>query len=93
MPIHHGDTLADADDFQRAAAAAQNEAGLRNWYEMLPSEQTASIYSHLRQIDAARAKALHLIADRRAAAQGAPRNQRRRQNVGRMTFAASASAT
>jgi len=46
-----------ATDFGKAAAAARADAGAR-WRQMLPSERTAAIYSRLRQIDAARAKAI-----------------------------------
>jgi len=44
-------------DFQRAAARAQSEMGER-WWQLQPAEQTAAIYSHLRLLDAARAKAM-----------------------------------
>lgn len=43
------------DDFQRAAAEAEAEAGQRAWYEMTVSEQTRAIYARLQRIDAARA--------------------------------------
>jgi len=46
------------DDFQRAAAAAVAEVGYPAWFDMAPQEQTRAIYAHLRQIDAARVRAL-----------------------------------
>jgi hypothetical protein len=47
-----------ADDFQRAAAAAEAEVGLRIWWEMTLSEQTRAIYEHIRRMDTARAATL-----------------------------------
>ena len=58
------DTAGNADEFQQAAAAAEAAAGSQ-WWEMRPAEQTALIYRHLRQIDAARAEALSFRAGRR----------------------------
>jgi hypothetical protein len=44
-----------ADDFQRAAAAAELQAGKRGWSELPLSEQARVIYAQLRRIDADRA--------------------------------------
>ena len=50
-----------ANDFQHAAAAAQVGAADR-WWELDPAEQASAIYEQLRQLDAARAKALRFEA-------------------------------
>lgn len=70
------DTPPPATDFGRAAAAAQVDAGAA-WWQMQPAEQTAAIYWHLRQIDAARAKAIKFCPGPRG-----------RQRVGRQSGAA-----
>ena len=57
---------APSDDFQRAVAAAEAAAGKRGWFEMTLSEQTRAIYAQLRQIDAARAKAMAFVPQRRS---------------------------
>jgi hypothetical protein len=44
-----------ADDFQRAAAAAEMQAGKRVWSELQLSERSRVIYAQLRRIDADRA--------------------------------------
>ncbi len=46
------------DDFQRAAAMAEAEAGRHRWFEMSPTEQARAIYDKLRKIDASRATAM-----------------------------------
>jgi hypothetical protein len=46
------------DDFQRAAAEAEANAGKRAWLEMSPAEQTRAIYAKLRRIDADHAAAM-----------------------------------
>lgn len=47
-----------ADDFQRAAAAAEAEVGRRIWWELSFAEQTEAIYLQLRRIDAERTAAM-----------------------------------
>lgn len=52
------------DDFQRAAAGAEEEAGKRRWCEMFPMERTRAIYSSLRRIDAERVSLRRIDAER-----------------------------
>jgi hypothetical protein len=55
-----------ADDFQRAAAAAEAEVGRRIWWELSFAEQTEAIYLHLRRMDAERTAAMSRGPQRRA---------------------------
>ena len=59
------DSSRDNDDFQRAATAAEAEAGKSGWSMMPPSERTRAIYAYLRRIDAEHAKSLVLLPARR----------------------------
>jgi len=56
--------LAPSNDFQRAAAAAEADAGER-WWGLEPAEQAAAIYDQLRRLDAERVKALRFRPGRR----------------------------
>ena len=53
------------NDFQRAAAEAEAKVGTSAWFEMTPTEQTKSIYTALRRIDAERASAISFKPGRR----------------------------
>lgn len=50
-----------ADDFQRAAAAAEAQAGGRWWLAMTPRERSLTIYAQLRRLDEERAAALSSV--------------------------------
>jgi len=59
------DSSRSDDDFQRAAAAAEAEAGKPGWLMMPPSERARAIYESLRRIDAERAGSLVILPARR----------------------------